>query len=74
MNNKKTALYLVTGFLGSGKTTLMQKLLSLTRNKKVGVIMNEFGSVGVDSAILDHTGFTMMEINEGSVFCTRCLH
>lgn len=70
MNDKKTALYLVTGFLGSGKTTLMRKLLSLTRNDKIGVILNEFGSVGVDGAILGHTGFTMMEINEGSIFCT----
>lgn len=68
--NKKIFLYLVTGFLGSGKTTFIKNLLSDMKNKKVAVVINEFGSNGVDGVLLTPSAFTITEINEGSVFCT----
>lgn len=70
MKQQKIQLYVITGFLGSGKTTLMKKLLDHLSGRKVAVIMNEFGSRGVDGAVLANEGFYLSEINEGSVFCT----
>lgn len=69
MNQSKIPLYLITGFLGSGKTTLMKKLLEQLLGKKIAVIMNEYGSKGVDGVALGSDGFHLSEINEGSVFC-----
>ena len=65
-------LFLVSGFLGSGKTTFLKQLLEQCAGKKVGVIVNEFGSVGIDGKILRKDDVTMVEINNGSIFCA-CL-
>ncbi len=65
-------LYLVSGFLGSGKTTLMKRLIPLFEHETLGVLVNEFGSIGMDGAVLDTDGIQLIEINNGSVFCA-CL-
>jgi len=65
-----TRVYLITGFLGSGKTTLMKHLLDLGKGLKTGVIMNEFGREGIDGALLGSDKINLTEINNGSVFCT----
>ncbi len=65
-------LYLITGFLGSGKTTFLKQLLEQNNEKKIGVIVNEFGSAGIDGKILKKKDMTMVEINNGSIFCA-CL-
>lgn len=70
--NTKTKLYVLTGFLGSGKTTILLKLLDLLEGKKVGVIQNEFGKLGIDGTILRNDDIQMVEINRGSIFCS-CL-
>jgi G3E family GTPase len=62
-------LILVTGFLGAGKTTLLQHLLRLYPGRRVHLIVNEFGKVGVDGALLQNLGATMQEIVNGSIFC-----
>jgi len=62
-------LLLLTGFLGSGKTTLMKNILSSFADEKVGIIINEFGEVGVDGALLASDGVKMKELNNGSIFC-----
>lgn len=48
----KTKLYLLTGFLGAGKTTFLANVLEDLEGKKVAVIMNEFGKVGIDGTII----------------------
>ncbi len=66
---------LVTGFLGSGKTTLVTRLLNHFGNeKKIAVIQNEFANANIDGQELEKTGkaFKILEINKGSVFCV-CL-
>ncbi|TYQ12726.1 UNVERIFIED_CONTAM: G3E family GTPase [Acetivibrio alkalicellulosi] len=68
---KNIQLYLISGFLGSGKTTFLKQLLEQS-NKKVGVIVNEFGSVGIDGKVLQKEDLKMVEINNGSIFCA-CL-
>jgi len=65
-------LYLISGFLGSGKTTFLQKMLENFEGKKVGVIINEFGSIGIDGRLIEKDGIQLVEINNGSIFCS-CL-
>lgn len=68
----KTKLYLLTGFLGAGKTTFLTNILKDLEGKKVAVIMNEFGKVGIDGTIIQKEGMELVEINRGSIFCS-CL-
>jgi len=70
---KKIKLYALTGFLGSGKTTILKNLLTNLDGKKVGVLQNEFGKLGIDGEILrKDDDLEMIEINKGSIFCS-CL-
>ncbi|MEG2916954.1 MAG: GTP-binding protein [Clostridium sp.] len=68
----KTNLYVLTGFLGSGKTTVLLRLLDLLKEERVGVIQNEFGKLGIDGEIIRKDNIEMVEINRGSIFCS-CL-
>lgn len=68
-------LQLVTGFLGSGKTTFLKNYLDeFSGQRKIGIIQNEFSEVNVDSFELQqkNTDFRILEVNNGSVFC-MCL-
>ena len=62
-------VYIVSGFLGAGKTTFIQKLLSEKKFEKVMLLENEFGEVGVDSAFFDKS-LAIKEINNGCICCT----
>jgi len=64
-----TQLYLITGFLGAGKTTFIEKFVKLFPDRKIALIINEFGKNGVDGALLRHLNIAMAEINNGSIFC-----
>lgn len=67
-----TKLYILTGFLGSGKTTALLKLIEKLKGRRIGIIQNEFGKLGIDGTILRNDDIQMVEINRGSVFCS-CL-
>lgn len=72
---KRIPFYLVTGFLGSGKTTFLRNVLArYSGDKRIAVIQNEFAAQGVDGTELKlaGSGFKLVEINNGSVFCV-CL-
>lgn len=62
-------VYVISGFLGSGKTTFIQKLLSEKKFDKVMLLENEFGEVGVDSAFFDKS-LKVKEINNGCICCS----
>ena len=47
-NKQKVPVTILTGFLGSGKTTLLNRILSEEHGKKIAVIENEYGEVGID--------------------------
>ena len=64
-----TSLILLTGFLGAGKTTLMKRLLDCYREKRIGVIINEFGSINIDARLVETDGVQMAELSNGSIFC-----
>lgn len=69
-------VFLVTGFLGSGKTTFLSQLLDQVNSfphLKCGVLINEYGLENVDLGLLPLEGITFSEINGGSIFCS-CLH
>ena len=66
-------LILLTGFLGAGKTTLLNQLLKAFDGHKIGVLMNEFGDISVDGALIKSTkSINLLEITGGSIFCA-CL-
>ena len=70
MEKIDTKLYVLTGFLGSGKTTVLLKLIQVLQGRKIGIIQNEFGKLGIDGTILRNDDIQMVEINRGSIFCT----
>ncbi|HEX4797709.1 MAG TPA: GTP-binding protein [Burkholderiales bacterium] len=62
---------ILTGFLGSGKTTLINRVLKERHGQRIAVIENEFGEAGVDNDILlNETGEQIIEMNNGCVCCT----
>ena len=66
-----TKIDLVNGFLGSGKTTFIRRYLPrlMARGERVAVIENEFGTAGMDTAILSATGAEVRELSGGCVCC-----
>ncbi len=67
----KTGIVIVSGFLGAGKTTLIQKLIRDSfRGQRVALIENDFGEIGVDAALLGAGGLEVREINSGCICCT----
>ena len=68
----KTKLYILTGFLGSGKTTVLLEIMRQLKGRKIGVIQNEFGKLSIDGTILKNDEIEMVEITRGSIFCS-CL-
>ena len=61
----------ICGFLGSGKTTLMRRIIDERGNREpMAVIVNEFGDVGIDGAILSGQSVDMVEITSGCLCCT----
>ncbi len=60
----------LTGFLGSGKTTLLNRILTENHGKRVAVIENEFGEVGVDNELVVNAEEEIFEMNNGCICCT----
>ena len=68
MKRIKTTIF--TGFLGAGKTTLVNHLLSGSYDQRVVVIVNEYGEVGIDGEIIVETEEQVIELNNGCICCT----
>lgn len=64
-----TRLYLITGFLGAGKTTFLHSFVRLFPDQKIALVINEFGKNGVDGALLQDLEIALTEIDNGSIFC-----
>ena len=60
----------LTGFLGSGKTTLLNRILTENHGKRIAVIENEFGEVGVDQELVIGAEEEIFEMNNGCICCT----
>ncbi len=61
---------LITGYLGAGKTTLLNRILTHEHGKKIAVIVNEFGEVGIDNQLVIDTDEEIFEMNNGCICCT----
>ncbi len=62
--------YLISGFLGAGKTTFLKNFVRLFLPRQIHLIINEFGREGVDGALLQEIGAELDEICNGSIFCS----
>ena len=72
---QKIPFHIISGFLGSGKTTFLKRIIKqYSSEKKIGIIQNEFAPSNIDGAELKKSEeeFNLLEINNGSVFCV-CL-
>ncbi|MCU0550187.1 MAG: GTP-binding protein [Leptolyngbya sp. Prado105] len=70
MMNRSTPVTIITGYLGSGKTTLLNHILHHDHGRKVAVIVNEFGDVGIDSQLVMNADEEILEMNNGCICCT----
>ena len=80
MNLQKIPATIVTGFLGSGKTTLLRHLLTNAQGRRIAVIVNEFGELGIDGELLRGCGIgcdengadngQLFELANGCLCCT----
>ena len=66
-----TSIDIVSGFLGAGKTTFIQRLLDeALKTQKVVLIENEFGEIGIDGGFLKKSGIEIREMNQGCICCS----
>ncbi|MGF6148646.1 Uncharacterized GTP-binding protein YjiA [Kingella potus] len=71
MSLKKTKVHLISGFLGTGKTTALKSLMAQKDpNEKWVIIVNEFGEIGIDGAVLSDNGIPVAELAGGCLCCT----
>ncbi len=70
MDQNPIPVTVLTGFLGSGKTTLLNRILTEQHGRKLAVIENEFGEVGVDNQLVIQSDEELFEMNNGCICCS----
>jgi G3E family GTPase len=70
VRSKKASVIIVTGFLGAGKTTLLNRILTADHGRRIAVIVNEFGEVGIDHHLLISSDQQIIQMNNGCICCT----
>jgi G3E family GTPase len=70
---KRLPVTVITGFLGSGKTTLINNILKNSPNKRIAIIENEFGSLNIDSELIENKNEKekIFELTNGCICCTK---
>ncbi len=75
-NSHKSPATVITGFLGAGKTTLLRNLIERAAGRRIALLINEFGDLGVDGALLEACGLPgcaegeLFELANGCICCT----
>ena len=69
-HDSRVPVTVLTGFLGSGKTTLLNRILTEEHGRRIAVIENEFGEIGVDDALVLDSEEEIFEMNNGCICCT----
>ncbi|MEX1118913.1 MAG: GTP-binding protein [Terrimicrobiaceae bacterium] len=67
---RRIKVTVLTGFLGAGKTTLMNRILTENHGKRIAVIENEFGEIGIDHELVINAEEEIFEMNNGCICCT----
>ena len=67
---QKVPVTILTGYLGAGKTTLLNKILSEEHGKRIAVIENEYGEVGIDQGLVINADEEVFEMSNGCICCT----
>ena len=70
MAETRVPVTVLTGFLGAGKTTLLNYMLTENHGRRIAVVENEFGEVGIDEALVVRSDEEIFEMNNGCVCCT----
>ena len=70
MNDERAVVHILTGYLGSGKTTLLNRLLRDPEMHDAAVIVNEFGEVGIDHALVQASSDNVVLLSSGCLCCT----
>jgi G3E family GTPase len=69
-DDTRVPVTVLTGFLGSGKTTLLNRILTEEHGRRIAVIENEFGEIGIDQALVINADEEVFEMNNGCICCT----
>lgn len=70
MQNDRIPVSIITGFLGAGKTTMLNQLIAQHKDKKFAIIENEFGQIGIDNELVMGASDGIFEMSSGCICCT----
>ncbi|CDM97577.1 MULTISPECIES: CobW family GTP-binding protein [Limnospira] len=69
-NLQRIPTTVLTGYLGAGKTTLLNYILTAQHGKRIAIIVNEFGEIGIDNQLVLNSDEEILEMNNGCICCT----